>query len=599
MKVFKKTLAVLLVMALFCSLTPISKAANLTEAEFAQKIAYLKTIYRENEYWNEYNSCKSNGTGLIRCSGSAGGKTCINRGYCGGSDGQGCSCTCGAYYEDGYQRAWQCMGFAYKMGFEVFGSKFFSGSNWEKVYSLGTVYAGDILRINNDIHSIFVIKVEGNTIYYADCNATGPCQVNWEGKTTYSDVASRFTYKWHHKGNTLTGVNSGNSGNTSYSSVSTGYYTLTNVSSGKLLDVAGGVDADSTNIQGGDWWNPSNQRLYISPATTGYKIKPVCSTRLVNAWGDNPGNGANVNLYKDCNESSQWWLFEKVSNGYVLHLAYNPSLVLTYWVSSNNVAVATYSAGDTRQIWTLDPSNVYTISYNANGGSGAPAAQTKYQGKDINLSTTVPTKSGYTFVGWNTKADGTGTSYASGAKYSADGNVTLYAQWKSSTCTVMFNANGGVCSTSSKTVNVGSTYGIMPTPTRDGYTFDGWFTSASGGTLVTSASAVTSSGALTLYAHWTKSTVAEPTPDPEPIIKESSYSFNYKDTVTFNVPVTLESSNPNVASVSDNQIFMASTGNADVTVTFEDGNVEIYHINVSYSFLQWIIIIVLFGWIWY
>lgn len=241
----------------------------------------------------------------------------------------------------------------------------------------------------------------------------------------------------------------------------------------------------------------------------------------------------------------------------------------------------------------------YTISYNANGGSGAPASQTKYQGKDISLSTAVPTKSGYTFVGWNTKADGTGTSYASGAKYSADGNVTLYAQWKSSTCTVMFNANGGVCSTSSKTVNVGSTYGIMPTPTRDGYTFDGWFTSASGGTLVTSASAVTSSGALTLYAHWTKSTVAEPTPDPEPIIKESSYSFNYKDTVTFNVPVTLESSNPNVASVSDNQIFMASTGNADVTVTFEDGNIEIYHINVSYSFLQWIIIIVLFGWIWY
>ncbi|MBQ8228573.1 MAG: InlB B-repeat-containing protein [Clostridia bacterium] len=598
MKMLKKTLAVFLVLAMLFSLAPISKAANLSEAEFANKIAYLKTVYRENEYWNEYNSCKSNGTGTIRCSGSAGGVTCINRGYCGGSDGKGCTCTCGAYYEDGYQRAWQCMGFAYKMGYEVFGDKFFSGSAWEKTYSLGTVYAGDILRINGDIHSIFVIKVDGDTIYYADCNATGPCQVNWEGKTTYNSISSRFNYKWHHKGNMLTGNGTGSSGNISYTTISTGYYTLTNVSSGKILDVAGGVDANQTNIQGGDWWNPSNQRLYISPASTGYKMRPVCSSsRLINAWGDNPGNGANVNLYDDCNESSQWWLFEKVLNGYVIRLAYNPSLVLTYWATSNNVAVATYSAGDTRQIWKLEPSNIYTVSYNANGGSGEPASQTKYHGRDITLSSAVPSKSGYTFISWNTKADGTGTSYASGDNYSFDASLTLYAQWKSDSCTVMFNANGGVCSTSSKVVNVGSTYGTLPTPTKDGYNFDGWYTSATGGTLVTSSSSVSSSGVLTLYAHWTKNTAAEP--DPVPEVKESNYSFNYKDTVTFNVPVKLESSNPDVAQVSDNQIYMASNGTADVTVTFEDGSVEIYHIDVSYSFLQWIIVILLFGWIWY
>ena len=72
---------------------------------------------------------------------------------------------------------------------------------------------------------------------------------------------------------------------------------------------------------------------------------------------------------------------------------------------------------------------VYTISYNANGGSGAPSSQTKDGGIDIALSSTVPTRSGCTFTGWNTKADGSGTSYANGATFTGNANTTLYAQW--------------------------------------------------------------------------------------------------------------------------------------------------------------------------
>lgn len=72
---------------------------------------------------------------------------------------------------------------------------------------------------------------------------------------------------------------------------------------------------------------------------------------------------------------------------------------------------------------------VYTISYNANGGSGAPSSQTKDGGIDLTLSSTVPTRSGYAFAGWNTKADGSGTTYASGATFTGNANTTLYAQW--------------------------------------------------------------------------------------------------------------------------------------------------------------------------
>ena len=72
---------------------------------------------------------------------------------------------------------------------------------------------------------------------------------------------------------------------------------------------------------------------------------------------------------------------------------------------------------------------VYTISYDANGGSGAPSAQTKDGGIDLNLSGVAPTRAGYVFKGWNTAADGSGTSYASGATFTGNADTTLYAQW--------------------------------------------------------------------------------------------------------------------------------------------------------------------------
>lgn len=74
-------------------------------------------------------------------------------------------------------------------------------------------------------------------------------------------------------------------------------------------------------------------------------------------------------------------------------------------------------------------SSPYAVTYNANGGTGAPSAQEKRKGIDLTLSSTVPTRTGYTFAGWNTQADGNGTPYAAGANYSANADVTLYAQW--------------------------------------------------------------------------------------------------------------------------------------------------------------------------
>ena len=79
---------------------------------------------------------------------------------------------------------------------------------------------------------------------------------------------------------------------------------------------------------------------------------------------------------------------------------------------------------------SITTKKTYTITYNANGGSGAPSSQTKIQGTNIKLSSTKPTRSGYVFAGWGTSASATKVAYAAGATYSTDANLTLYAIWQ-------------------------------------------------------------------------------------------------------------------------------------------------------------------------
>ena len=90
--------------------------------------------------------------------------------------------------------------------------------------------------------------------------------------------------------------------------------------------------------------------------------------------------------------------------------------------------------------WT---SNKYTISYNANGGSNAPSNQSKTYGNNISLSSSKPIRTGYTFIGWNTSSNGSGTSYSAGATYSNNANVTLYAQWRINKVYIKLDVNGG------------------------------------------------------------------------------------------------------------------------------------------------------------
>ena len=140
----------------------------------------------------------------------------------------------------------------------------------------------------------------------------------------------------------------------------------------------------------------------------------------------------------------------------------------------------------------------FTVSYNANGGSSSTTTQS-YEGTALTLPT--PTRTGYKFNGWYTALSGGTKIGDAGASYTPTGNITLYAQWTG--YKVTYNANGGSVSPTSATYN--GTALTLPTPTRTGYTFNGWYTAASGGTKVGAAGAsYTPNSDITLYAQWTQ-----------------------------------------------------------------------------------------------
>ena len=76
------------------------------------------------------------------------------------------------------------------------------------------------------------------------------------------------------------------------------------------------------------------------------------------------------------------------------------------------------------------PIVTFTITYNANGGTGAPSPQTKESGKALTLSSVKPTRQGYTFLGWATSSGASNVQYNAGSSFTVDANTTLYAVWR-------------------------------------------------------------------------------------------------------------------------------------------------------------------------
>ena len=184
--------------------------------------------------------------------------------------------------------------------------------------------------------------------------------------------------------------------------------------------------------------------------------------------------------------------------------AYNVTVKVT---TKKNISGG--GSGSKSVTFTVPALPSYTISYNSNGGSGAPSSQKKYYGKTLTLSSTKPVRTGYTFLGWSTSSSATSATWSAGGSYTTNASDTLYAVWKVNTYTVYFNPNGG---NSGSVTGLTKTYDkalTLPTsaqsPTRKNYTFLGWSTSSSATSATWTAGSsysVNITADTTLYAVW-------------------------------------------------------------------------------------------------
>ena len=542
----------------------------------ALSLSSLQSKFPAGRYWNHMGSSSNNANGTTGtpCNHSSYGTTYCNR------------------PSNGYSAS-QCHGYAIQCGYDTTGT---NAMNWTRYYdssSVTNVKAGDMIRLsytNND-HTIYVIAVSGDTVYFTDCNSDGHCIIRWGASKTKSTIKSQFKYLCQNPNNLGDYIPGGSSGKVEYTlgfmlnddtqspaSCSessrkieqgkaygelpvpvregydfTGWYTAASggtqvtastVMTGntsvyahwqiKVYNITYYANAGSDTVQ----YIPDNQtklhfetvELNIQSARTptranysfiswntradgsgetyaknkNYRYSGNADLSLYAIWEGLPrsiyfnanGGSVSVNTISVRYGDAYGELPVPVKTGYKFTGWYNSDGVK---VSESTVMTSTSTVSLTAQ-WDIQK---YYIEYSSNGDgvSGVPSTQVKEYNESINLTLTTPSRYGYTFKGWNTKADGSGKTYTSSSSvYSANEDMTLYAQWSPVAVTVIFDSAGGSPSTKTVTAYYGKEIGTLPTATQTGRDLTGWYTPD--GEKVTEKTVITTVETVTYYAQW-------------------------------------------------------------------------------------------------
>ena len=282
------------------------------------------------------------------------------------------------------------------------------------------------------------------------------------------------------------------------------YYIWVNPSTGYHCT---GVTGDVTGA-----WNSSGYYTVAFTGKTSAVKKTVTANFVANTYtivfhgnGNTGGSMNNLSMTYDTPKNLTANAYAKT--GYHFKgwaTSPNGSVAYSDEKNVNNLTTTHEATIDLYAVWEI---NTYSIAFNANGGTGSISNLAMTYGTAKNLTANTFTRTGYTFNGWNTADNGSGTSYTDAQSVNNltttnNATVTLYAKWVANSYTVNFNANGGTVGTASKSVTYDATYGDLPIPTRSGYTFAGWFTEESTGTQIAASTKVAITDAQTLYAHW-------------------------------------------------------------------------------------------------
>ena len=299
--------------------------------------ASLKSKFPNGKYWNHVGGTNNpDGWTSTPCS-------CH---YTGCSYYGSCQC-------NSFTCSIQCYGYALKVAYDYYG---INPVNWRVAYSLNSLKAGDWVRYKNNGHSIWVTAVNGDQITYTDCNATGRCQIRWEGTISRSTLAATLNWVWCAPTATERAytINVDANGGTSGAAPITLRY-------GESFSLgADSVSKDGCGLQGWTLHRAVDDKWYVAGV----------------GW---------------CTEA------EIQANGYSKR-HYTPDLTMTLnasWftgVDAARAGVFTFCA-----VWR----DAYTVSIDANGGTVNKQPFTAQYGSPFSLSSDYAAKSGCVLQGWN------------------------------------------------------------------------------------------------------------------------------------------------------------------------------------------------------
>ena len=377
---------------------------------------------------------------------------------------------------------------------------------------------------------------------------------NYETAKSGVDYLSKITKTTGVRTVYVKAIGNNNYVTSSAGTASTIVYTVNFASNSATM---GTVDTSSYNVINGTTYTNNSNKLLLSGITTGTTTKTLKtvtaspkSNYAFNSWSSNSGSissnttltayfrGADYTITLNNNGASTAGtsaIYQRYATGIYLGSAGSDTHLMTS--TSNPISVPSkptyiieFSENGTIYAAEFSPkfNGYYTATSSGNqmiNSSGYITSKftntyytsnaTLYAQWDHNYTLPKTSKAGYT-CSWNTKTDGTGTKYNSGATASITADTTLYSVCIANTYKVTFNPNGGTVSTTSKSVIFGQKYGkdsTLPTPTRAdstdsktgktiSYVFEGWYTAANGGTKVTDETLVNTASNHSIYAHW-------------------------------------------------------------------------------------------------
>ena len=438
----------------------------------------------------------------------------------------------------------------YTIYYKVIGGSYYNNLVGETTVTINTVNLAKPTNIKISTAGIVTWDAVSNAVSY-QISMDG---TNYETAKSGVDYLSKITKTTGVRTIYVKAIGNNNYVTSSAGTASTIVYTVNFASNSATM---GTVDTSSYNVINGTTYTNNSNKLLLSGITTGTTTKTLKtviaspkSNYAFNSWSSNSGSissnttltvyfrGADYTITLNNNGASiagTSAIYQRYATGIYLGSAGSDTHLMTS--TSNPISVPskpTYiiEFSENGSIYAAEFSPKFNGYYtaassgnqmiNSSGYITSKFTNTYYTSNATlyaqwNHNYTLPktSKAGYT-CSWNTKTDGTGTKYNSGATASITADTTLYSVCTANTYKVTFNPNGGTVSTTSKSVTFGQKYGkdsTLPTPTRAdstdsktgktiSYVFEGWYTAANGGTKVTDETVVSTASDHSIYAHW-------------------------------------------------------------------------------------------------